>query len=525
MGIAKKIYEILLRGREIFSRKTFKVIFFSLLVTLFFFGTLNIFAQATDGELYAEGSTEEDQDEGIIISPAWEETKMFHNYANDLPAEQIGEDNQNTRLGGEILNSAFTVLTILAPELTGVSSDEAQASLPYDLRRGLVGMVEDAGVNAYAMYPVIDVPEHLAQQWVPGYKEGSVSTYAGETGYEALTATGIDKIWGSVLNVSYVFFIIVMIIGGFMIMFRHKLGGQAMVTLGSVLPKVIIALIIATFSFAIAGIIIDLGGILISLIAGIFIDSGLDKTHEFYNIGTFSGLMNGSTGGVWGGEGTLFYSLKKLYWNKEFFVAGSQSEGIFKIIKTIWSIAKWSIAALPSFNAKVATGVIGLLGYVAIIGVILFGAIKVLITLYKAYFSLLISVILGPLQITLGAIPGNDSMQKNWFLSILRNVLVFPVVFFLINLPNVLEAITEGEFGLPQRLTGTKSATAEDINMGLIFIVFMRIFVLYYAAQAPKFLESFLPPTTSKSSLEGMAGAKATMARIPLVGKFFKEKR
>jgi hypothetical protein len=34
------------------------------------------------------------------------------------------------------------------------------------------------------------------------------------------------------------------------------------------------------------------------------------------------------------------------------------------------------------------------------------GAIMVLITLFKAYFQLLISVVLGPLQITLGAIPG-----------------------------------------------------------------------------------------------------------------------
>ena len=96
------------------------------------------------------------------------------------------------------------------------------------------------------------------------------------------------------LNLAYLFFVIVMIIAGFMIMFRHKIGGQAMVTLGNVLPNVIIALVVATFSFAIAGLIIDFGGLIIGLIVDVF-----DLSDTATSIAGFGNLFsNVFTGGV-----------------------------------------------------------------------------------------------------------------------------------------------------------------------------------------------------------------------------------
>ncbi len=47
-----------------------------------------------------------------------------------------------------------------------------------DLRKGLIGMVDDASVALYANYPLVDVPGHLAQQWVPGYKRVQTALYA-----------------------------------------------------------------------------------------------------------------------------------------------------------------------------------------------------------------------------------------------------------------------------------------------------------------------------------------------------------
>lgn len=126
----------------------------------------------------------------------------------------------------------------LAPELNeNYGSIINNDNIPYDLKRGLIGLADDAGTTVYAIYPTVNIPEHLAQQWVPGYKDGVTSLYAQSTtsghpnGYEELSSSGIAPLWTHILNISYVVFVVIMIIAGFMIMFRHKIGGQAMVTL------------------------------------------------------------------------------------------------------------------------------------------------------------------------------------------------------------------------------------------------------------------------------------------------------
>lgn len=141
---------------------------------------------------------------------------------------------------------------------------------------------------------------------------------------------------------------------------------------------------------------------------------------------------------------------------------------------------------------------------------------------------LLISVVLGPLQITLGAIPGNNTAIKNWFFSILRNVLVFPVVFFIVNLPNaILASGTDMIVRFPGKLVYQDPATynATGVNAaGGFFLWILKIFVLFFAAQAPKFLESIFPPNTSSGLGAGFAASKEGLSKVPLIGGFFKGK-
>lgn len=169
-------------------------------------------------------------------------------------------------------------------------------------------------------------------------------------------------------------------------------------------------------------------------------------------------------------------------------------------------------------------GTVGLLFALVILVIIFVGAVQVVITLLKAYFQLLIAVILGPLQITLGALPSGGSAIKNWIFSILRNVLVFPVVFFIINLPNALLAAGDIRLRLPAKLVYEDSTTYDPNGIGVaggLFIGILKIFVLYFAAQAPKFIESIFPPNSNKGLSAGFEASKASMSKIPLIGGFF----
>lgn len=496
MSNIKKIYRIIGKIREITSRKSFSRFFVLFSAGILFFLTFNIYAQ----------------EDSNVISPDFEGEKEFHNIVNKV--ENKSEDNSVTGLAQQNVTSLWTSVVYLGGSdiLDEETREELEgANVPYDLKRGLIGIADDTATTIYANYPLVDIPGHLAQQWVPGYKDATTALYAQEeidTGYEELSASGIAPLWTKVLNVSYVFFVIIMMVAGFMIMFRQKLGGQTMVTLGNVLPKVIVSLIIATFSFAIAGFLIDLGGILISAIIYIF---NINEPNTIARVAPIMGsVFRGGLGitttivGTLGSIGTVL--------------------GIGAILKSSLFVAG---AAAPAAGLLFAAGVgvVALLFALTILVIIFVGAVKVVLTLLKSYLQLLLSVVLGPIQITLGALPGNSNAMKNWFLSVLRNVLVFPVVFFIVNIPVILQELESGvRLRLPGMLINEDidyNAGGPDVTGGL-FLGVIKIIVLYYAAQAPKFLESIFPPSSNKGLQEGFAGAKGSMSKIPLIGGFFK---
>ena len=488
MSNVRKIYNLGNKTKKIIDSKSFKISFISFLTLFLFFGAFNSYAQEEDG----------------IIKPDWEGEKKFHNIVNG--ADDM-EDNSQTSLGQQNVTTLWTGVLYLGGEdlLDEETKQKLEAAnVPYDLRKGVIGMVDDASTAIYASYPLVNIPDHLAQQWVPGYKDSTTALYAQDgiwSGYSELQAAGIQPLWTDFLNLAYVFFVIVMIIAGFMIMFRHKIGGQAMVTLGNVLPNVIIALIVATFSFAIAGLIIDLGGLLISLIVSIFnLSETASSIAGFGKI--FSNVFTGSVK-----TATLISGVPSALGLVGFFG-----------LKSLLGFALNPIGAIIA-------GAVALLFALIILGIIAFGAIKVLITLFKAYFQLLLSVILGPLQITLGAIPGNNAAIMNWVKGILRNVLVFPVVFFIVNIPNAL--IANGDASMRLRLPAklvyeTEGYDASGPNvMGGLAIFVLKIFVLFFAAQAPKFIESFLPPDSNKGLAAGFSAVNDSLKKVPLIGGMF----
>src|SRR3990167_1644796 len=106
-------------------------------------------------------------------------------------------------------------------------------------------------------------------------------TYAAEgIGFGAIKP--FAKIWNAFRNVAYLVIVLVLITIGFMIMFSMKLNPQTVISVENSLPKIVISLILITFSFAIAGFLIDLMYIAIILIVSIIGPAGgLNQTQVF----------------------------------------------------------------------------------------------------------------------------------------------------------------------------------------------------------------------------------------------------
>jgi len=289
-----------------------------------------------------------------------------------------------------------------------------------------------------------------------------------------------------------------------MIMFRSKIGGQTLVTLGNFLPGVITSLILITFSFAIAGLLIDLGGVVTSLIAGLY-------------DGNVVGINS-----LWKLFGSLFVEgVAKTGWASLGTGGGVLGLGLLAKVGAV------TIAGVSASTVLGALGLVGILLMLLIVGIIFVGGIKVLITLYKAFFGILLGVVIAPIQIMIGAFPGKGYSTSNWFKSLLKNVLTFPMIFAIVNLPNFLASQTGIELSLPAKLSGAVN-DGDNISLtnggfgAFIAMFVLRIVVLYFAAEAPKYLEAWFPSDTPKPVAEGLANAKASLSKIPLVGSMLK---
>ena len=504
MSYVAKTYEFIEKLEKLFNKKMFKVSFIGISSMIFFFGTMNAYAQLDD----TTGTIDATQE--ITVSGDYSAMSEYVNLANGTDSKEVNKATGGITDFGVAL---FTAVAVADPSVTpGAEAIQNSDTIPEDMKSGLIGFSDTAINYAYYNFPTINVYDHLAEEWVPGYDESTTSTYAArstasESGYDELMNSGVAPLWSTIRNLAYVFFVVVMIVVGFMIMFRSKIGGQTLVTLGNFLPGVITSLILITFSFAIAGLLIDIGAIITNLIAGIY------GTDNVFGVNSIGEMMKGLVTGTVSSATTTTA------------ITGGSALGIGLIVK--FGLAAVLGAAAPvAGTIAIGIGIVGLLFALIIIGIVFVGAIKVIITLYKAYFGILLGVVIAPVQIMIGSFPGKGYSTSNWFKSLLKNVLTFPMVFAIVNLPNYLAGQTGIALSLPGKLSYSATDSADiGINGGTgsgIVMFIIRVVVLYFAAEAPKYLEAWFPSDTPKPVAEGLANAKASLSKIPLVGGMFK---
>lgn len=205
-------------------------------------------------------------------------------------------------------------------------------------------------------------------------------------------AAPVQKLWQATRNISYGLLVIVTVILAFMIMFRVKLSPQTVVTVQSALPKVIITIILITFSFAIAGLLIDLMYVVIGLLS-IIAHSATGLT-DLSTLEMFRALTDTNTvlGLVW-----LY-----LLW---------------------WFLASLSVI----FSANWLGGILAVVFTLGIIILVLWYSIKVVWLTIKTFLMVLLLIVVGPIQILLGAVTPGMGMGS-WIKSMLANLMVYPTL-------------------------------------------------------------------------------------------------
>lgn len=285
----------------------------------------------------------------------------------------------------------YTALLVGTPEGTE-SATTTTTGLLQSMGKILAWTYQPQASGAYYVADSLQNMGVISQAQAQGFGYYSLSPYL--------------AMWRVFRNIAYIFFTVVIVVVGFLILFRQKVGGQAAVTAQQALPRIVLALILVTFSYAIAGFLIDLM---------YWIMYAFSKFLKFNNGMTAGDFVNGDFGMVLrtallGNFNTIFKSVNDV--TATLFTTLLPTSGILDWLKGL------------------AGGLSGIIASLIIVIALVVNLFKLLFILLKSYALVLLNIIFAPLNLMLVAIPGTKNFQK-WVMSIIANLSPFVITFFM----------------------------------------------------------------------------------------------
>jgi len=311
-----------------------------------------------------------------------------------------GEVNENGILPA--IQSAFL------GQISGIPDESGGVS------GGMLNITSNAVASIYAnpaasgVYYAYDVLHNMGV--APAYAQTGV-------GFSGLQP--ILPIWKAFRNIAYSVFAIVFVAMGLMVMFRVKISPQAVLTVENALPKMIGVLILITFSYAIAGFMIDLMYVVMGLGINLLRVGGISPT--------FFGIDPTPAAAINSGFVSLVPAVAMGFW-------GALKLGFFTgLITTPINILIGTIIGGPFGWATALGGSLIGAGLFTLIWVVLalYLMIRLLLALIKVYIGIILGIIFSPLQILIGALPGSTAGFGGWIKGLAANLLVFPAVFLV----------------------------------------------------------------------------------------------
>jgi len=328
-------------------------------------------------------------------------------------------------------------------------------------------------------------------------EDGNSSALSFGTGNGFDSIRPLLEIWTVIRNLVYLLFVLIFIVLGLGIMFRIQIDPRAVMSIQSQLPKIVIALILVTFSYAIAGFFIDMMYLSLFLIINMFagVGLGVSTTLDTNPINAAGGLGSGGIGGIaanaakgvsaalgslFDGGGPFADVFKKII---NFIVnpVGTIAGGVFGGIPVIGSITNTINSVVSGAMDMVGLGlknafmiIVGAIAWLIISIALLSALFRLWFTLIKTYVFILINITFAPVWIAFGLIPGSSLSFGNWVRALVSDLAAFPIVLVLFSLgktfqdafSNSPDAFVPPYIGDP----GDMSVFSSIIGMGIILL-------------------------------------------------------
>lgn len=385
--------------------------------------------------------------------------------SNDQVTKQLDEDQPVYNLAHTGADFAITSSVTTSGSLLGTYGQYVGCSLAEymekDMSPGFTQLASAGMYQAMINGPSENIPGYYANMLLP--KEVIQNTaYAmncGEKGFFGAapqcegtfgvwTNYGIATLWGASFSIAMIMVVIVLIISGFMVMFRTRISGQLVVSVSMALQNVVLASIMSLASFALGAFFVNLSKALILIIANLFImvvwsNLGSDNPIvKLFNaeVGTFAITNINDPFGLFAKAMVVLF-------------AGDVASFVASIatnVKTMGGIVgtTFGLGGGASALASVALAVDKLIFYsgVQIVSVpmyllvraitavvLLTASIRIWWAAVKTYIAMVIDVIMAPIVFIFSSIPGKSTAVKDWLLKMFRNSITVPIMFAAVN--------------------------------------------------------------------------------------------
>ncbi len=223
---------------------------------------------------------------------------------------------------------------------------------------------------------------------------GISTASAQEGGFGFNTLSPVLGLWRASRNASYALMTLAVVLLALMIMFRMKISPQASVTVMSAIPRIVIGLILVTFSFGIAGFVIDMAYVVLGIVAAVVSQSGIASNDS---VAIFN-LVNDIRGGI------LNFGLA-----------------------VVWMVFRGGFASV--FTVYI--------GFVASLLVLVIALILIIVAVVRIFWIFLrtyVMVILHVVALPFAALAYVASPSGNMFLQLLRSLIGHVSVFVTVSL-------------------------------------------------------------------------------------------
>jgi hypothetical protein len=236
--------------------------------------------------------------------------------------------------------------------------------------------------------------------------------YAQGLGYDKLNLGTIKYLWIATRNLAYLISTVILIAAGFMVIFRTRISPQVSVTVQMIIPRLVISLVLVTFSYAIVGFVIDMIYVFIAAILGfLYWSQGAIGVTMITDLNTAITQLTGSFSFV------------------DHFLGIYIVIAILLLLITVGLLLFVGISGIWTAAGPIIVALCG-----AIMGLFMWSVYvwaRILGQLVVAYLSLILLVVAGPLMIILDILPTSKGGFKKWLSCVIGNASVFATYSFL----------------------------------------------------------------------------------------------